>query len=399
MKVCFISSFYPPLLFGGAEIYVRRIAEKLVLQGIEVTVITTDKKISLTPAIEYINGVKVYRIHPLNIYPIYTTLSKPVLLKPFWYMIDIVNVHSYFVIRKILMAEKPDLVHIHNFKGFSFAFDAVKSQRLPLIFTIHDYFLECVKETLFNRSCEICTKPRVVCRLYAQAQKFLKNNKPDIVTAPSQFVIDKMKKDGFFDKSRALKLPLGIELSGIEKNDRNYTTIQILFVGRLNRFKGLETLIHAFKQIRSTNARLHIVGEGTEEAEFRKCAGTDPAIMFHGFICNKDLVTMYKQSHMLVVPSVWYETFGIVIIEGFSYGLPVIASNIGGFPELVDDGENGLLFEAGNAEQLRQKLEFLIEKPQEIRRMSDRAYMTAQKYRMDEHIKKLICLYHDVIRE
>jgi len=76
----------------------------------------------------------------------------------------------------------------------------------------------------------------------------------------------------------------------------------------------------------------------------------------------------------------------------------VIASNIGGFPELIEDGENGLLFEAGNAEQLRQKLEYLIGNPQEIRRMGDHAYATAQKYSMDEHIKKLTSLYTEVIQ-
>ena len=143
---------------------------------------------------------------------------------------------------------------------------------------------------------------------------------------------------------------------------------------------------------------IHIVGEGHDEAVFRKRAGSDPAITFHGFISNDELVSLYRQSHVLVVPSVWYETFGIVIIEGFRYGLPVVASKIGGFPELIDDGENGLLFEAGNAGQLRENLEYLIENPQEIRRMSAHAYTTAEKYSMDEHIRKLTSLYHEVIR-
>ena len=398
MKVCFISSFYPPLLFGGAEIYVRRISERLVRQGIDVTVITSDSKISLKPSIEYINGVKIYRIHPLNIYPIYNTLCKPAILKPFWYIIDIVNVHSYFVIKKILNKEKPDIVHVHNFKGFSFAFDAARSLHLPLIFTVHDYFFECLKETLFTHSHEICKDPPAVCKAYACTQKFLKNNKPDIVTAPSMFVIKKMKKDGFFNKCRTLKLPLGIELDGTEKCDRSYDIINVLFVGRLNRFKGLNTLITAFTQLKSQKAHLHIVGEGKEEAEFKKFAGADPAITFHGFIKDEELASLYKKSHLLVVPSVWYETFGIVIIEGFKYGLPVIASNIGGFPELIDDGDNGLLFEAGNTEQLRKKLEYLIGNPLEIKRMSDHAFTTAQKYSMDEHIRKLTCLYNEVIR-
>src|SRR5574341_1979203 len=120
MKICYISSFYPPLIFGGAEIYVKRVSEKLVQRGHEVVVITTNSAVSVRPLVEEKNGVKIYRIHPLNIYAIYNTLSKPALLKPIWYAIDLFNLHSYLIIRSILIKEKPDIVHVHNFKGFSF---------------------------------------------------------------------------------------------------------------------------------------------------------------------------------------------------------------------------------------------------------------------------------------
>lgn len=398
MKICHISSFYPPLIFGGAEIYVERTSTKLAQQGHEIIVITTDSSISIKPSIEKINGVKIYRLHPLNIYAIYNTFSKPNIIKPLWYLIDLLNIHSYILIKNILIKEKPDIVHVHNFKGFSFVFDAVKSQNLPLIFTMHDYFLECFKENLFRSSDTICQNPSLLCRFYIGIQKYLKDNKPDIVTAPSQFVIDKFKNDGFFQKTRTMKLPLGIELSSSKKIQKYYETIDILFVGRLNRYKGAHILINAFKQLKYKNIHLHIVGEGEEMEELKIIFGRNPNINFYGFVSENMLLELYRKANIAVVPSIWYETFGIVIIESFKYSTPVIASNIGGFPELVENRHNGFLFEPGNVDELKEILENLIANPKELERLSDNAFESVKKYSMKEHTKKLTKLYEELIK-
>lgn len=399
MKICYISSFYPPLIFGGAEIYVKRISEELVRHDHEVVVITTSSKISAKPSIEKENGVKIYRFHPLNIYAIYNTLSKPALLKPIWYMIDLLNIHSYLAIRSILKKEKPDIVHIHNFKGFSFAFNAAKSLNLPLVFTIHDYFLECLQENLIRSSVKICDNRPLPCRIYAEIQRYLKDNEPDVVTAPSQFVIDILKKDGFFKKVKAIKLPLGIELNNIKKIEKDYEAIDILFVGRLNRYKGVNILIDAFKQIKRKNIYLHIIGTGKDTEEFKEIAEDDSNIIFYGFVSDEELIALYKKASVTVVPSIWYETFGIVIIESLKYSTPVIASSIGGFPELIENGLNGYLFEAGNVDELKKLLEDLIDNPKELKRLSDNAFISARKYGMEEHTKSLTKLYEEILTQ
>lgn len=400
MKVCFISSFYPPLLFGGAEIYVKRIAEKLVQQGLdEVIVISTNSKISVKPSIEEKSGIKIYRIHPINIYAIYNTLNKPTLIKPIWYGIDLLNLHSYTIIRNILIKEKPDIVHIHHFKGFSFAFNAVKSLNLPLILTMHSYFIECPKEFLFRSSNKICNDPSIICRLYAKIQKYLKNDKPDIVTAPSQFMIDKLKKDGFFRGTRTTILPLGIDLTENEKIEKYYQTIDILFVGRLNKYKGLDILIESFKKLNHKNIVLHIVGKGPDMGEFKKIAGSNSNIRFYGFVPERELIELYKKANIVVVPSIWYEVFGLVIIESFKYGTPVVGSDIGAIPELIENGHNGYLFEAGSVAELKKVLENLLENSSELKRLSENAFESVKKYNMDEHIQELKKLYEEALVE
>jgi len=387
MKICFISNLYPPFIIGGAEVSVRRTAEGLVKKGHDVFVITTttNKKTS----IEEVNGVKVYRIDTLNLYAMYNHQNQPELLKLIWHAIDLWNPHSYFVVKSILKKEMPDIVHINNFKGISLSvFSAVKHLNLPLIFTAHDYSMICPRANLLNGSGEICTNPSKLCKIYVKIQKYMVDNKPDLVTAPSQFVIDKLKEGGLFDGVKTMKLPLGIELSD-KKTEKSYDIIDILYVGNLSKHKGIHILINVFKRLEHENIRLHILGKGNDEDEFKKIAKSDKRIIFHGFVPDEELVQLYQRANVTVVPSIWYDNSPMVIYESLRNGTPVIGSRIGGIPELVEDEYNGFLFEAGNEYELGSILINLIKNPSKLEKLSGGAFESVEKYSMDAHIDKI----------
>lgn len=391
MKICFISNLYPPFIIGGAEISVGRVAEELVKKGHEVFVVTTSP--TAKSNIEEIEGVKVYRIAPLNLYPMYQHQKQKKILKPFWHVIDLWNPHSYVIVKNILKKEAPDIVHINNFKGLSLSvFSAVKCLDLPLIFTAHDYSLICPRANLLHGSGEICNSPSKFCVLYNRIQKYLVDNKPDLVTAPSQFVIDKLKEVGLFKGVKTIKVPLGIELSD-EKAEKRYDVIDILYVGALSRHKGVHILINAFKELKSENIELHIVGKGADAEEIKKIAGSDQRIIFHGFVPDEELMQLYQKANVVVVPSIWYDNSPMVIYESFINGTPVIGSGIGGIPELVEVGHNGYLFGAGNVDELKGILEYLIENPYELKRSEEGAFESAKKYGVEEHIRKLEVMY------
>lgn len=395
MRICFMSNLYSPFIFGGAEITVRKAAEELAKRSHKVSVITTSpnrKRYS-----EEIKGVKVHRIYPMNIYPMYSSPKQPMIIKPIYYIVDLWNPYSYIVVKSILKKERPDVVHTNNFRGLSLSiFSAVKSLKIPLIFTAHDYSLICIMGTLLNTSGRICTNPSRLCKVYVKIQKNIVNNKPDLVTAPSQFVIDTIKAKGLFENVKTLKLPLGIELKD-NTTEKDYNTIDILYVGGLSRHKGVHLLINAFKELKQKNILLHILGKGKDEDEFKRIAGSDQRILFHGFVPDEELMQLYQKANITAVPSIWYDNSPMVIYESFMAGTPVIGSEIGGIPELIEDGKNGFLFEAGNADELKAILENLIRKPDDLKSLEEGALESAKKYNMEEHIKKLEEIYKDCL--
>jgi len=396
MKICLISNLYPPNVLGGAEVSVKKVSEELAKRGHEVIVITTPFNEN---KIDVINRVKIYEIDPLNIYRVYEHPHKSVLLKPLWHIIDLWNPYDNSIITKILKTENPDIVHIHNFKGLSISsFASAKKLNIPIVFTAHDYSLICMRANLLNSSGKICENPAALCKVYNHIQKQLVKNKPDLLVSPSQFVIDKLTSNGLFENVKHKKIPLGIELNRNQKVEKNYSPVDILYAGNLGEHKGVHILLNAFMQIKNDNIRLHIVGKGDCEEKLKIMVKNDNRIIFHGFLEGKKLSQMYERANLTVVPSIWYDNSPMVIYESFSCRTPVIGSKIGGIPELIEDGFNGYLFEAGNVNELQQLLENLIDSPETLKKLEQGTYESVQRYTMDNHIKQLETEYQKLAK-
>lgn len=397
MRVCFISNLYPPYTIGGAEINVQREAEDLALRGNSVSVISTSPH-GKQSSVEIVRNVRTVRISPLNLYTEYEHRERPNIVKPLWHLIDLWNPHSYFLIENILRKEKPDVVHINNFKGLSLSvFTVVNKLNIPTIFTAHDCSLLCVRANLMKSSGEICTHPAMACNIYNYMQNLLVRGKINILTAASQFILNKLTANGLFRDVRAVKIPYGVELPNkIER--KNYDIIDILYVGQVSKVKGVHILIDAIKRIDSRNFRLHIVGAGSEFEYMKKLANSDSRIDFRGFVSGEELAQSYQEANVVVVPSMCNEAFGIVNIEAFAYGTPVVVSDIGGLPELVEEGYNGYMFQPGDAAELSHILDGLIRNPERLRKIEEGAFIARSKYTLKEHTDKLEELYRSLLK-
>jgi Glycosyltransferase len=225
----------------------------------------------------------------------------------------------------------------------------------------------------------------MICNLYSNLQRRLIKGKVDWLTAPSEFIINKLKSSQFFTDTRTSKIPLGIELNP-EKQDKNYETIDIAYMGGLNRIKGVQVLIEAFRKIESDRVRLHIYGKGIDEVEFKEMASDDPRIIFHGYLERDLLLESYQKTNLAVLPSICYDNSPMMIYESLTSSTPVIASRIGGIPELIEDSKNGYLFTAGDADELQEILEGLIEDPLSLAPLEKGAYESAAQYSMENYL-------------
>lgn len=264
----------------------------------------------------------------------------------------------------------PSMVHIHNIyhqMSPSFLPEADR-RRMPIVMTAHDYNLIAPNYSLYHDGA-ICehTKPdnffsaipnRCVKHSYfasaldATAMTLHRMlglyDSLRAIIVPSEFMLSVFKEYGA-DSSRLVHIPHFVDTT---KWTSKYGGGYALYVGRLSKEKGVDVLLRAANIAREIPVR--IVGDGPENAALRALAAELELrnVEFVGAKSGADLQAEYANARFLTVPSVWYEPFGLVVLESYATGKPVIASRIGGLAEVVRDHETGLSIPAGDAEVL-----------------------------------------------
>ena len=178
----------------------------------------------------------------------------------------------------------------------------------------------------------------------------------------------------------------------------------LLYVGRLEKIKGVQYVIEALPDVvkHHPNARLVIAGKGTYEHELRALVDVlsmGEYVTFAGHCTRAELYEHYTQAACVVVPSVWPEPFGKVGIEALSVGRPVIASNVGGISEWLNDGETGYLVPPEDTHAITERVTTLLGDRTLLLRMSKNAVHEAQRFSIEEHAEKITELYQTVLDE
>lgn len=322
-------------------------------------------------------------------------------------------VHSPEAVRKIgalIDATRPDLVHCHNIyhQLTPSIIGAAKARGVPVALTLHDFKPVCPTYTRLRngRPCSECLGGdfRNVLRnrcaegslaksalLYAEAvvQRRLGNyEKVDLFIAPSRFLAESVAHR--FPAGRIAVLYNGVEVPQSDGADEGY----ILYLGRLSQEKGIETLLKAHAQA-GAPWPLKIAGTGPL---YETLVRGFPSAEFLGHLTGDDLRQTLGRAAIVAVPSEWYENCPMSVLEAMAQGKPVVASRIGGIPELVADGETGLLFGPGNVAELIGCLTQLMSDPALRRRMGNAARKRVEEnFSLARHNAGLMGLYERLL--
>lgn len=440
MKILQVAHSFVPYVFAGTEVYAYKLSKQL-LRRHKVFVFFRIKDFRKK---EYLiergnlEGLETYSLnHTLRFCRSFAaTYNDEAIDKEFGSLLDEI---------------RPDVVHIHHLLFLSHGIvSEIKKRKIPVLYTLHDYWLICHRGQMVRDGTVVCGGGNIVeCKdclryllsirkyalyLYSVIKKYLpprlmelvKGAYPvlsgdkllkeiedlnesvgliyamiDVFTAPSHFIRERFIIRGFAaDKIRYS--PYGLDQSSFIPAKRSKSGVVTFgYLGTLLPSKGVDILIAAFKRVRSAHVRLSLYGKMSSYIGFesylcklKRAAATDSRISFKGPYDNKEISSVLSGMDVLVVPSVWPENAPLVIQEAFLAKVPVIASRIGGIPELVTDRVNGLLFSPGHKEDLRSKMQYIIDNPEVLDKFRENA---PQVKSIEENARELEVIYAELI--
>lgn len=345
MKILFINTFYYPDNIGGTERSLKLLCEGLVSKGHDVGVFCLSK--NKKKEHEIINGVHVYRSSGGR-YDVTIKIgekSKVGIKKWLNKIIEFNNKGCCVEFIDVLKEFSPDVINTNNLNGISTrVWKLSKQNHIPLIHTVRDYWLLSYTYTERNSCID-----RIYSKFHKKNAKFI-----DLVTGASSYIVNTFSEALFFENAKYVVIPNSVvfekkELQEILNNKKKRTNkVVFMFAGHLDKTKGIDLLISALKKIKNDNIILNIFGDGPLKEKCINAASEDHRIKYLGKISSEEITIQYDLADVVIVPSIWAEPFGRVLIEGFCRGCTVIANTVGGMPEIINTMQAGTLFSNEN---------------------------------------------------
>lgn len=333
LHIVMINSYYHPNEPGGAERSVRSLAEALVGLGHQVTVIALGEQRKSY----LLHGVEVEQLPIRNRYLPLGRGHDGGVGKLRWHARDSYNAAAGRDIEQLLQRLKPDVVHSHNLGGFSVAaWAAVKRLGLPLVHTTRDFYLLCPKTTMQGRGGCSCSSPCMACLPFAWP-RLRASRLVDHVVGISEFILRRHRDNHYFPNADHSVIYNSYDPPAVEFRAPG-EVIRLGYIGRLAPAKGVDMLIDALAQlvVNGVRVELLIAGEG-DDAYVAQLHAKSASLPIR-FVGHQQPAAFFKEIDIAVVPSIWNEPLGRVVIEAMANGKPVVATPVGGIPELLQDG-------------------------------------------------------------
>jgi len=401
-----LSDFYAPLI-GGTERHVQMLSRELVKRGYHVAVATSMHKGS--PAIEDDEGVKVYRIAGWNraLAPFYQDPNR-------LFTLPVPDPGFTRELQRIVQQERPEIVHAHNWIMYSFL--SLKTwSNARFVLTLHDYGLRCPTVSYLHHG-QVCTGPGYIKCIKCGISQYgrgkstlittgLKLSSPLLRHVDKYIAVSSAVKDasrGETDSANKIEV-LSTFISKTVLDEANQVERPaflppednyILFVGKESALKGLDVLLEAYQsQGLSELAPLVLIlsGPGDPTRKF------PPGVTVARNVPHPQVMGGWKHCAVGVAPSVWPEPFGQVIVEAMACGKPVVASAIGGIPDIILHGTSGLLVKPNDAHALGEALRTLLLDPNKRAQMGKIGQERAHLFTIDVVANRTEQIYQELV--
>ncbi|OGL63566.1 hypothetical protein A3C09_04070 [Candidatus Uhrbacteria bacterium RIFCSPHIGHO2_02_FULL_47_44] len=324
----------------------------------------------------------------------------------------------------LIVEQKPDLAHIHNIytQLSPSILHTLADQHIPTVMTVHDHHLISPQYNVWAEGCG--PDNRDVGIFKGTASKFHKDSyaasfaqlvthkyhrwlniyarNVDLFLCPSKYIQQQLIRGGFPEKKLRV-LPYGIDPNSATLPPPEYRGSMrgsfqkyALFVGRLSEEKGIETIIQLAKIL--PDITFKIVGRGPEMAKLHRAGDKCPNLDFVGFRMGDELKELYANATVVLAPSRVHEIFGLSILEAMAHGKPVIASRVGGIPEVVEDGVNGFLVSPLDLHGWTESLMRIFYDDDLQKKLGRNARdLVETRFSLDQHHRKLTLYYEEAI--
>jgi len=317
----------------------------------------------------------------------------------------------------LLNQEHVDLAHLHIYYGKLTAsiLKPLRQRGIPIVQTLHEYKLICPVYTMVSQGhiCEVCSgrhfwqalprrcnRGRLDRTFLSVVESYASKNlgsvgSVDHFIAVSNFLREKMVQHGVApEKITTVHNFVDADCFEPTYDEGHY----VLYFGRLEKLKGIYTLLSAMAEL--PGVQCLIAGEGKERAAIEEYIKTNRLenVRVVGFLRGDALHDMIRGAVCTVLPSLWYEPFGLAVLESFALGRPVIGSRIGGISELIDHGIDGFLFEPGDAEDLMGSIEVLAADPNRTAGMGKAGrHKVLSQFSKESHYQQLLRIYDQLL--
>ena len=381
MKILSICASYPPCLTGGAELVAHRHNRLLAEQGIECQVFTArnpadDAADTGTVAVATYEGITVRRV-------------------------SLGGQSSFFgvdadggkiiegVFEEVFDRYNPDIIHVHSLGEFSVSLlEIAASRSIKIMATVHDHWGFCHRQTLTRTNWKTCSDLNACDACHpglhgrdgvhismSQRNKTVRDafQKIDALVSPSRYLATKYEESGIIDRHKIHVIGNGVEkrFFGVEEIELKRDEVRFGFLGALSEHKGVGVLLDVLSILSADESwSFHFSGFGSMEKNIDRFQHFHPngkRVFFNGSTNPECIDKFFSEIDVLVAPSIWPENQPLVIMEAMASGRPVIASRIGGIPELVDHRINGMLINPDDEISLLEALKTYLNSRELIR--------------------------------